>query len=75
MLQYCTCMSKLFHLQEIYKRIEQLKFNDCHAKILQVDSQFTIGDSVIVQVLITVFIMHAIIHTINLIYFKINLHM
>ncbi|XP_028407022.1 ras GTPase-activating protein-binding protein 2-like [Dendronephthya gigantea] len=36
--------------EEIYEAIELLKFKDCHAKILQVDSQFTVGDSVVVQV-------------------------
>ncbi|CAB4042006.1 ras GTPase-activating -binding 2-like isoform X1 [Paramuricea clavata] len=36
--------------EEIYEQIEHLKFKDCYAKILQVDSQFTVGDSVVVQV-------------------------
>ena len=38
------------YLQAIHKKILSLGFNDCHAKIRQVDSQSTVGDSVVVQV-------------------------
>ena len=37
-------------LQEINKKIISLNFNDCHAKIRQVDSQATVGNAVVVQV-------------------------
>ena len=36
--------------QDINKRITSLNFNDCHAKIRQVDSQATVGSAVVVQV-------------------------
>lgn len=36
--------------QEIHKKILQLNFVDCHAKIRLVDSQATLGDGVVVQV-------------------------
>ena len=36
--------------QDINKKIESLNFNDCHAKIRQVDSQATVGSAVVVQV-------------------------
>jgi len=35
---------------DIHKKILALKFNDCRAKIRQVDSQQTVGDAVMVQV-------------------------
>lgn len=35
---------------EIHKKIMSLKFQDCHAKIRQVDSQPTVGNAVVVQV-------------------------
>ncbi|KAI0217018.1 Ras GTPase-activating protein-binding protein 2 [Lamellibrachia satsuma] len=35
---------------EINKKIVSLNFNDCHAKIRQVDSQATVGNAVVVQV-------------------------
>lgn len=35
---------------EIHKKIAQLGFRDCHAKIHQVDSQATVGDGVVIQV-------------------------
>lgn len=34
----------------IHQKILSLKFNDCHAKIRQVDSQATVGNAVVVQV-------------------------
>lgn len=34
----------------IHKKILSLNFNDCHAKIRQVDSQATVGSAVVVQV-------------------------
>jgi hypothetical protein len=36
--------------RQIHHRIQQLDFNDCHAKIRQVDSQATLGSGVVVQV-------------------------
>ncbi|BFZ18028.1 hypothetical protein BsWGS_21068 [Bradybaena similaris] len=36
--------------EAIHKKIVSLNFNDCHAKIRQVDSQATVEDSVVVQV-------------------------
>jgi len=36
--------------EAIHKKILSLNFNDCHAKIRQVDSQATVEDSVVVQV-------------------------
>ncbi|XP_005110087.2 ras GTPase-activating protein-binding protein 2 isoform X1 [Aplysia californica] len=36
--------------EAIHKKILSLGFNDCHAKIRQVDSQATVEDSVVVQV-------------------------
>lgn len=36
--------------REIHNRIQQLNFNDCHAKISQVDAQATLGNGVVVQV-------------------------
>ncbi|GFO18540.1 ras GTPase-activating protein-binding protein 2 [Plakobranchus ocellatus] len=36
--------------EAIHKKIVSLNFNDCHAKIRQVDAQATVGDSVVVQV-------------------------
>jgi len=36
--------------EAIHKKIMSLGFNDCHAKIRQVDSQATVEDSVVVQV-------------------------
>ncbi|XP_011191843.1 ras GTPase-activating protein-binding protein 1 [Zeugodacus cucurbitae] len=36
--------------RNIYNRIQQLNFNDCHAKISQVDAQATLGNGVVVQV-------------------------
>uniref|UniRef100_A0A0B7BIA6 NTF2 domain-containing protein n=1 Tax=Arion vulgaris TaxID=1028688 RepID=A0A0B7BIA6_9EUPU len=36
--------------EAIHKKIVSLNFNDCHAKIRQVDAQATIEDSVVVQV-------------------------
>ncbi|XP_013774350.1 ras GTPase-activating protein-binding protein 1-like [Limulus polyphemus] len=36
--------------QAIHQKIMQLKFGDCRAKILQVDSHETLGDGVVVQV-------------------------
>ncbi|CAB3363365.1 Hypothetical predicted protein [Cloeon dipterum] len=36
--------------RQIHHRIQQLDFNDCHAKIRQVDSQSTLGNGVVVQV-------------------------
>ncbi|GAB6028155.1 hypothetical protein CHUAL_002365 [Chamberlinius hualienensis] len=42
--------SPVYGQQEIHKRIMQLNFRDCHARILLVDSQDTLGDGVVVQV-------------------------
>lgn len=36
--------------KQIYNKIQQLRFRDCHAKISQVDSQQTLGGGVVVQV-------------------------
>ncbi|CAG5122718.1 unnamed protein product [Candidula unifasciata] len=36
--------------EAIHKKIVSLNFNDCHAKIRQVDAQATVEDSVVVQV-------------------------
>lgn len=36
--------------KQIYNKIQQLNFRDCHAKISQVDSQSTLGNGVVVQV-------------------------
>lgn len=36
--------------KQIYTKIQQLRFRDCHAKISQVDSQSTLGNGVVVQV-------------------------
>lgn len=36
--------------KQIYNKIQQLRFNDCHAKISQVDAQSTLGGGVVVQV-------------------------
>ncbi|EDW84082.1 uncharacterized protein Dwil_GK13947 [Drosophila willistoni] len=36
--------------RDIHNRIQQLNFNDCHAKISQVDAQATLGQGVVVQV-------------------------
>lgn len=36
--------------QAIHQKIVSLNFRDCHAKIRQVDSQSTVGESVVVQV-------------------------
>lgn len=36
--------------KNIHNKIQQLNFNDCHAKISQVDSQATLGNGVVVQV-------------------------
>jgi hypothetical protein len=37
--------------KQIHQKIQQLNFRDCHAKISQVDSQATLGDGVVVQVI------------------------
>lgn len=36
--------------KQIYTKIQQLRFRDCHAKISQVDAQSTLGNGVVVQV-------------------------
>ncbi|XP_031630037.1 ras GTPase-activating protein-binding protein 1 isoform X2 [Contarinia nasturtii] len=36
--------------KQIYNKIQQLRFRDCHAKISQVDAQSTLGGGVVVQV-------------------------
>lgn len=36
--------------KQIHQKIQQLNFQDCHAKITQVDSQATLGNGVVVQV-------------------------
>lgn len=36
--------------KQIYNKIQQLRFRDCHAKISQVDAQQTLGGGVVVQV-------------------------
>lgn len=36
--------------KQIYNKIQQLNFRDCHAKISQVDAQSTLGNGVVVQV-------------------------
>lgn len=36
--------------KNIYNKIQQLNFRDCHAKISQVDAQATLGNGVVVQV-------------------------
>lgn len=36
--------------KQIHLKIQQLNFEDCHAKITQVDSQATLGNGVVVQV-------------------------
>uniref|UniRef100_A0A182IU85 Uncharacterized protein n=1 Tax=Anopheles atroparvus TaxID=41427 RepID=A0A182IU85_ANOAO len=37
--------------KQIHSKIQQLNFRDCHAKISQVDSQATLGNGVVVQVI------------------------
>ena len=37
--------------KQIHQKIQALNFQDCHAKINQVDSQPTLGNGVVVQVL------------------------
>lgn len=39
--------------QEIHKKIMQLNFRDCHAKIRQVDSHATLANGVVVQVILS----------------------
>jgi Ras GTPase-activating protein-binding protein 1 len=41
---------------EIDKKIKLLNFKDCHTKIRQVDSQSTIGNGVVVQVNLKIFL-------------------
>lgn len=36
---------------EIHKKIMSLNFNNCHSRICQVDSQSSVGDSVVIQVI------------------------
>lgn len=36
--------------KQIHQKIQQLNFQDCHAKITQVDAQATLGNGVVVQV-------------------------
>ena len=40
----------MYGQQNIQRKIEQLNFVDCHAKIRQVDSHKTLADGVLVQV-------------------------
>uniref|UniRef100_A0A1A9X5N9 Rasputin n=1 Tax=Glossina brevipalpis TaxID=37001 RepID=A0A1A9X5N9_9MUSC len=42
--------SLLVGRQNIYERIQQLNFHDCHTKISQVDAQATLDNGVVVQV-------------------------
>lgn len=56
MISKCSCVTANDHfignfVQEIHKQITLLNFHDCHAKIRQVDSQATVGDGVVIQVL------------------------
>ncbi len=46
----------VFGRESISKKIQSLNFCDCHAKILQVDSMETIGNGVVVQVIILVWL-------------------
>lgn len=47
---YSRDMTPSIGQKEIHKRVQELKFHDCHAKILQVDSQNTLGNGVVVHV-------------------------
>lgn len=42
--------SPMIGQKQIHQKIQQLNFQDCHAKITQVDSQATLGNGVVVQV-------------------------
>lgn len=42
--------SPMIGQKQIHHKIQQLNFQDCHAKIAQVDSQSTLGNGVVVQV-------------------------
>jgi len=41
-------------LQAIHEKIQLLGFKDCHAKIRHVDCQETIGNAVVIQVLVSI---------------------
>lgn len=47
---YSRDMTPSIGQKEIHKRVQELNFRDCHAKILQVDSQNTLGNGVVVHV-------------------------
>ncbi|XP_050427773.1 ras GTPase-activating protein-binding protein 1 [Adelges cooleyi] len=47
---YSRDMTPSIGQKEIHKRVQELNFRDCHAKILQVDSQNTLGSGVVVHV-------------------------
>lgn len=47
---YSRDMTPSVGQKEIHKRVQELNFHDCHAKILQVDSQNTLGSGVVVHV-------------------------
>lgn len=45
-----ACDEPVMGQQEIHRKIMQLNFRDCHAKIRQVDAHATLGSGVVVQV-------------------------
>ncbi|XP_050532306.1 ras GTPase-activating protein-binding protein 1 [Daktulosphaira vitifoliae] len=47
---YSRDMTPSIGQKDIHKRVTELNFRDCHAKILQVDSQNTLGNGVVVHV-------------------------
>jgi len=49
-------------VQEIHKKIMSLNFNNCHARICQVDCQSSVGGSVVVQVNIICSVIHSFIY-------------
>ena len=51
-MAYISDLDHNIYFQEIHKKIMSLNFRDCHAKIRQVDSQATVGNAVVVQVII-----------------------
>jgi hypothetical protein len=51
--------------KQIHQKIQQLNFRDCHAKISQVDSQATLGDGVVVQVMFVIFMFAILLKIIN----------
>ena len=43
----------MLFMQAIHEKIQSLGFKDCHAKIRHVDCQETIGNAVVIQVLVS----------------------